>query len=102
MFGPCRRAMPRACREGSGSRRSWLNGGRPISSPTAEPDWGIGIDQFVAADFAIARYLRAFKATSIEVTPDKLGEFTFARGMNMRRGTVIVRAVRYERGGTPF
>ncbi|MEO5580414.1 MAG: cupredoxin domain-containing protein [Gemmatimonadaceae bacterium] len=41
-------------------------------------------------DFGIARNLPAFKTTSIEFTPDKAGEFTFACGMNMVRGKLVV------------
>ena len=44
----------------------------------------------VFSDFGIARDLPAFKTTAIEFTPDKTGEFTFACGMNMLRGKLIV------------
>ncbi len=47
-------------------------------------------EQIVFGDFGIARDLPAFKTTSIEFTPDKAGEFTFACGMNMMRGKLIV------------
>ena len=47
-------------------------------------------EQVVFGDFGIARELAAFKTTSIEFTPDKAGEFTFACGMNMLRGKLIV------------
>jgi plastocyanin domain-containing protein len=48
-------------------------------------------EQVVFGDFGIARELPAFKTTPIEFTPDKKGEFTFACGMNMLRGKLIVR-----------
>ena len=48
-------------------------------------------EQVVFGDFGIARDLAAFKTTTIEFTPDKTGEFTFACGMNMLRGKLIVR-----------
>ncbi len=48
-------------------------------------------DRVVFGDFGIARDLPAFKTTSIEFTPDKAGEFTFACGMNMMRGKLVVR-----------
>ena len=38
----------------------------------------------------IARDLPAFKTTSIELTPDRSGEFTFTCGMNMMRGKLVV------------
>ena len=47
-------------------------------------------EQIVFGDFGIARDLPAFKTTPIEFTPDKSGEFTFACGMNMLRGKLIV------------
>jgi plastocyanin domain-containing protein len=47
-------------------------------------------EQVVFGDFGIARDLPAFKTTSVEFTPDKTGEFTFACGMNMLRGKLIV------------
>ena len=47
-------------------------------------------EQVVFGDFGIARELPAYKTTTIEFTPDKSGEFTFACGMNMLRGKLIV------------
>jgi len=47
-------------------------------------------EQVVFGDFGIARDLPAFKTTPIEFTPEKSGEFTFACGMNMLRGKLIV------------
>ena len=47
-------------------------------------------EQVVFGDFGIARDLAAFRTTSIEFTPQKAGEFTFACGMNMLRGKLIV------------
>lgn len=47
-------------------------------------------EQVVLGDFGIARNLPAFKNTPIEFTPEKSGEFTFACGMNMLRGKLIV------------
>ena len=47
-------------------------------------------DQVIFGDFGIARDLPAFKTTSIEFTPDKVGEFTFTCGMNMIRGKLVI------------
>jgi len=47
-------------------------------------------EQVVFGDFGIARSLPAFETTPIEFTPEKTGEFTFACGMNMVRGKLIV------------
>ena len=47
-------------------------------------------EEVVFGDFGISRKLPAFKTTPIRFTPDKTGEFTFACGMNMVRGKLIV------------
>jgi plastocyanin domain-containing protein len=47
-------------------------------------------EEVVFSDFGIARKLPAFQTTSIELTPDRTGEFTFTCGMNMLRGKLIV------------
>ncbi|MDQ4120657.1 MAG: cupredoxin domain-containing protein [Acidobacteriota bacterium] len=47
-------------------------------------------EQVVLGDFGIAKDLPAHKSTPIEFTPEKSGEFTFACGMNMLRGKLIV------------
>lgn len=47
-------------------------------------------EQVVFGDFGIAKDLPAFQTTPIEFIPDKIGEFTFACGMNMVRGKLIV------------
>ncbi|MBA4124119.1 MAG: cupredoxin domain-containing protein [Acidobacteria bacterium] len=47
-------------------------------------------EQVIFGDFGIARDLPAFKTTAVEFTADKTGEFTFACGMNMLRGKLIV------------
>lgn len=47
-------------------------------------------EQVILGDFGIARHLPAFQTTSIELTPQQAGEFTFTCGMNMIRGKIIV------------
>ncbi len=47
-------------------------------------------EEVVFGDFGISRKLPAFKTTPVRFTPDKAGEFTFACGMNMVRGKLIV------------
>ncbi len=47
-------------------------------------------EQVIFGDFGIAKDLPAFKTTSVEFTPEKSGEFTFACGMNMLRGKLVV------------
>ncbi|HEV2762336.1 MAG TPA: cupredoxin domain-containing protein [Pyrinomonadaceae bacterium] len=47
-------------------------------------------EEVVFADFRVARRLPAFKTTSVELTPDRPGEFTFTCGMSMMRGKLVV------------
>jgi plastocyanin domain-containing protein len=47
-------------------------------------------EQVIFGDFGIAKELPAYKTTPIEFTPEKAGEYTFACGMNMLRGKLIV------------
>ena len=44
----------------------------------------------VFADFGASRSLPAFGSATLEFTPDKVGEFGFACGMNMIHGTLVV------------
>ena len=47
-------------------------------------------EQVVFPDFHISRRLPAFETTPVRFTPDREGEFTFACGMNMVRGKLVV------------
>ncbi|MDP9279439.1 MAG: cupredoxin domain-containing protein [Gemmatimonadota bacterium] len=47
-------------------------------------------EEIVFGDFGIARHLPAFETTTIELMPEKTGEFTFTCGMNMMRGKLVV------------
>ena len=49
-------------------------------------------EKVIFGDFGIAKDLPAYKTTAIEFTPEKTGEFTFACGMNMIRGKLIVQS----------
>jgi plastocyanin domain-containing protein len=64
--------------------------GRPVRLNFYRDETASCSEQVVFGDFGIARDLPAFQTTSIEFTPDKSGEFTFACGMNMLRGKLIV------------
>ena len=44
----------------------------------------------VFPDFQVSKTLPPFAKTTLEFTPDKVGEFGFACGMNMLHGTLIV------------
>ena len=47
-------------------------------------------EQVVFGDFGIVKNLPAYQTTPIEFTHEKSGEFTFACGMNMLRGKLVV------------
>jgi Cu+-exporting ATPase len=47
-------------------------------------------DEVVLPEFGIRRALPAFARTSIEVVPQRVGEFPFSCGMNMLHGTIRV------------
>jgi len=47
-------------------------------------------EEIVFGDFNIRKSLPAFKTTSIEFVPEKLGEYVFTCGMGMLRGKLIV------------
>src|SRR5499427_634305 len=44
----------------------------------------------VLSDFAVNRPLPAFARTTVQLVPDRAGEFEFACGMNMVHGTLVV------------
>jgi plastocyanin domain-containing protein len=48
-------------------------------------------DTIVFGDFNIRKPLPAFRTTSIEILPEKEGEYEFTCGMGMLRGKLIVR-----------
>ena len=64
--------------------------GRPVRLDFYRDETASCSEEIIFGDFGIARPLPAFQTTSIEFTPDKAGEFTFACGMNMLRGKLVV------------
>jgi plastocyanin domain-containing protein len=64
--------------------------GQPVRLDFYRDETSSCTEQVVFGDFGIVRDLPAYKTTPIEFTPDKAGEFTFACGMNMVRGKLIV------------
>jgi plastocyanin domain-containing protein len=64
--------------------------GQPVRLDFFRDETSSCTEQVVFGDFGIVRDLPAYKTTPIEFTPDKPGEFTFACGMNMVRGKLIV------------
>ena len=48
------------------------------------------LEEVVLGDFRIKKYLPLNKKITVEITPQKAGEFGFACGMNMFHGKIIV------------
>jgi plastocyanin domain-containing protein len=72
------------------ARRDRGEAGQPVRLDFFRDETSSCTEQVVFGDFGIVRDLPAYKTTPIEFTPDKPGEFTFACGMNMVRGKLIV------------
>jgi plastocyanin domain-containing protein len=64
--------------------------GRPVRLDFYRDETASCSDTVVFGDFGIARPLPAFKTTTVELLPEKAGEFTFTCGMNMLRGKLVV------------
>lgn len=48
------------------------------------------LEEVVISDFKIKKYLPLDQKVTVEVTPEKKGEYGFACGMNMFHGKIIV------------
>lgn len=48
------------------------------------------LEDFILSDFKIKKYLPVGQRVSFEITPDRVGEFSFHCGMNMFHGKIIV------------
>ena len=64
--------------------------GRPVRLNFYREETASCSDRVVFGDFGIGRDLPAFRTTPVEFTPREAGEFTFACGMNMLRGKLVV------------
>ena len=64
--------------------------GQPVRLDFYRDETASCSDRVVLGDFGIARDLPAFQTTSVQFTPDKVGEYTFACGMTMMRGKLGV------------
>lgn len=49
------------------------------------------LEEVVLGDFKVRKHLPLNKAVSVEITPQKTGEFGYACGMNMYHGKIIVK-----------
>jgi plastocyanin domain-containing protein len=48
------------------------------------------LEEVVLGDFNIKRFLPLNKKVTVEITPQKIGEYVFSCGMNMFHGKIIV------------
>ena len=67
-----------------------LKKGVPVELDFYRDEASACTEQVVFPDFGISRRLPAFETTPIRFTPDRAGRFTFACGMNMVRGKLII------------
>jgi plastocyanin domain-containing protein len=65
--------------------------GRPVRLTFHRKESNPCTEQVILGDFGISRILPEGERVPVEFTPDKAGEFTFHCGMNMVRGTLVVR-----------
>ena len=49
------------------------------------------LEEVVLGDFKVRRYLPLNQKVTVELTPKQTGEFTYACGMNMYHGKIIVK-----------
>jgi Cu+-exporting ATPase len=64
--------------------------GVPLRLTFDRQEAGDCTSRVVFADLGISKTIPAFGATTLEFTPDRVGEFEFACGMNMIHGTLVV------------
>jgi P-type Cu+ transporter len=64
--------------------------GEPLEILFDRQESGDCTSQVILSDFGVAAALPAFKQTPVRITPDRVGTFDFACGMNMVHGTLIV------------
>ena len=66
--------------------------GEPVRLNFYRKDPSGCLEQVLLPDFNKALDLTLNQTTSVEIVPDKPGEYTFTCGMNMYRGVVIAEA----------
>lgn len=65
--------------------------GRPVRLTFLRQESNPCTEQVILGDFGLSRTLPEGERVAVEFTPDRAGEFTFHCGMNMVRGTLVVR-----------
>lgn len=69
-----------------------VEAGRPVRLKFYRDEITPCTEQVILGDFGIAREVPYHETSIIEFTPEKVGQFAFHCGMNMVRGTLIVKA----------
>lgn len=67
-----------------------VQAGKPVRINFYRDETAACSEQVVFRDFGIVQSLPAFQTTSVELTPNEPGEYTFTCGMNMIRGKLVV------------
>lgn len=49
------------------------------------------LEEVILSDFKVRKYLPLNKTVSIEIIPEKIGEYVFTCGMNMFHGKIVVK-----------
>ncbi len=81
--------------------------GVPVRLTFDRQESGECTSQVVFPDFGVKQTLPAFQTTTVDLMPDRAGEYGFACGMNMVRGRLVVEppaddeAVHHRNGSTP-
>lgn len=65
--------------------------GKPTTINFLRTDPNSCLEEVVLGDFKIKKYLPLNQKVSVVITPQQTGEFTYACGMNMYHGKIIVK-----------
>jgi plastocyanin domain-containing protein len=65
--------------------------GKPTTITFLRTDPNSCLEEVVLGDFKIKKHLPLNQKVSVVITPQTVGEFTYACGMNMYRGKIIVK-----------
>lgn len=69
-----------------------VEAGRPVRLKFYRDETSPCTEQVIVGDFGIVRDLPFHETSVVEFTPHKTGQFAFHCGMNMVRGTLIVKS----------
>lgn len=65
--------------------------GKPVTLNFTREDSNSCLEDVVLSDFKIKKYLPLNKKISIQITPEKIGNFDFSCGMGMFHGKLVVK-----------